>query len=172
MGAAERAHALTATAEASEVDRGRAVAAWRGLGMPRRLPVTDELSVIAFGSPPSLVVELAHIAEDGAIDQHDHGLRPEAARAFRAGIATAPFAWRASGGGFEVVSRSGGAAAVRFLATAEDATGAEVALDAAALDRLRAAVRDGLAGGAAREPARNDPCPCGSGLKYKRCCGR
>lgn len=21
-------------------------------------------------------------------------------------------------------------------------------------------------------PARNDPCPCGSGLKYKRCCGR
>jgi preprotein translocase subunit SecA len=22
-----------------------------------------------------------------------------------------------------------------------------------------------------REPARNDPCPCGSGRKYKRCCG-
>ena len=35
---------------------------------------------------------------------------------------------------------------------------------------------DGKAGG---EPARrtatagrNDPCPCGSGMKYKRCCGR
>jgi hypothetical protein len=22
-----------------------------------------------------------------------------------------------------------------------------------------------------RNPARNDPCPCGSGLKYKKCCG-
>jgi len=22
-----------------------------------------------------------------------------------------------------------------------------------------------------RPPARNDPCPCGSGKKYKRCCG-
>ncbi|MCL6105810.1 MAG: SEC-C metal-binding domain-containing protein [Actinobacteria bacterium] len=21
------------------------------------------------------------------------------------------------------------------------------------------------------EPGRNDPCPCGSGKKYKRCCG-
>ncbi len=23
-----------------------------------------------------------------------------------------------------------------------------------------------------KEPGRNDPCPCGSGLKYKKCCGR
>jgi uncharacterized protein len=23
-----------------------------------------------------------------------------------------------------------------------------------------------------RPPGRNDPCPCGSGLKFKRCCGR
>lgn len=22
------------------------------------------------------------------------------------------------------------------------------------------------------EPGRNDPCPCGSGKKYKKCCGR
>ena len=25
---------------------------------------------------------------------------------------------------------------------------------------------------AARKPGRNDPCPCGSGRKYKRCCGK
>ena len=24
---------------------------------------------------------------------------------------------------------------------------------------------------AERKPARNDPCPCGSGKKYKKCCG-
>ena len=24
---------------------------------------------------------------------------------------------------------------------------------------------------AKREPRRNDPCPCGSGRKYKKCCG-
>ena len=23
-----------------------------------------------------------------------------------------------------------------------------------------------------QEPGRNDPCPCGSGKKYKKCCGR
>ena len=23
-----------------------------------------------------------------------------------------------------------------------------------------------------KAPGRNDPCPCGSGKKYKRCCGR
>jgi SEC-C motif-containing protein len=35
---------------------------------------------------------------------------------------------------------------------------------------------DGKAGGEparrAATPGRNDPCPCGSGMKYKRCCGR
>ena len=24
----------------------------------------------------------------------------------------------------------------------------------------------------AKKPGRNDPCPCGSGKKYKKCCGR
>ena len=24
----------------------------------------------------------------------------------------------------------------------------------------------------AQEVGRNDPCPCGSGLKYKKCCGQ
>ncbi len=174
MGAAERAYALTSSPDAFEADRMRAVAAWRGLGSPRRLAVTEELSVIAFGSPPSLVVELAHVAEDGAIDQHNHGLRAEAARAFRAGIAAAPFAWHASSGGFEVVSRSGGAAALRFTTSTDgDEREVEVLLSAEELERLREATREGLSGsGVAREPARNDPCPCGSGLKYKRCCGR
>ena len=23
-----------------------------------------------------------------------------------------------------------------------------------------------------KKPGRNDPCPCGSGLKYKKCCGK
>jgi preprotein translocase subunit SecA len=23
-----------------------------------------------------------------------------------------------------------------------------------------------------KEPGRNDPCPCGSGKKYKKCCGK
>ena len=25
---------------------------------------------------------------------------------------------------------------------------------------------------AAKKPGRNDPCPCGSGKKYKKCCGQ
>ncbi|MEA2220086.1 MAG: motif [Solirubrobacteraceae bacterium] len=172
LGAAERAHALTAGLPAADPARKRARTAWAALGSPRRLPVTDELSVIAFGSPPSLVVEFAHVAQDGASDQHNHGLRAEAARAFRAAIATAPFAWRASAGGFEVASRSGGGAVLRFLATHDGGEDVELELDAGGLDALRGAVADALGGAvAADEPGRNDPCPCGSGSKYKRCCG-
>ncbi|MGH9470000.1 MAG: anaerobic sulfatase-maturation protein [Terriglobia bacterium] len=32
--------------------------------------------------------------------------------------------------------------------------------------------RGGLSGGVDTRARRNDPCPCGSGLKYKKCCGR
>jgi uncharacterized protein len=41
------------------------------------------------------------------------------------------------------------------------------------LGRLRAANPSApLAAPRPRKPGRNDPCPCGSGQKYKRCCGR
>jgi uncharacterized protein len=28
-----------------------------------------------------------------------------------------------------------------------------------------------IGGNSSKKPGRNDPCPCGSGLKYKKCCG-
>jgi hypothetical protein len=165
-GAAERAHRLTVEVGGDDADRRRALAAWRSLGQPRRLAVTDELSLVCFGAPPQVVVELDHVAEDGALDQHTHGLRPDAARALREQIAAAPFAYRASAGGFEVVSRSGCAAAVRFEPDVE------VLLDADAFAALRAGLAEALSGGrGGDEPGRNDPCSCGSGRKYKRCCG-
>jgi hypothetical protein len=173
LGAAERAYTLTASLPNADPARKRARTAWSALGSPRRLSVSDELHVIAFGSPPSLVLEYAHVADDGAADQHNHGLRAEVARAFRAAIATAPFSWKASAGGFEVASRTGGGAVLRFLATSEAAEDVELRLDAPGLDALRTAVADALGGAvAADEPGRNDPCPCGSGAKYKKCCGR
>ncbi len=100
------------------------------------------------------------------MDQHNHAFKPDGARALRERIATSPFAWRASAGGFEIVSRSGDGAAVRFEKDVE------VPLDAAGLNTLRAALSEVLSGSAsAAEPGRNDPCLCGSGRKYKRCCG-
>jgi hypothetical protein len=166
-GAAERAYRLTQDAGGDDADRRRALAAWRALGQPRRIAVTEELSIVSFGPPPALVVELDRVAPDGALDQHAHVLRSDAARALREKIVAAPFAYRASAGGFEVVSRSGGAAAVRFEA------GVEVALDPEGLDALRAALADGLSGTSGEPaPGRNEPCPCGSGQKYNRCCGR
>jgi hypothetical protein len=167
-GAAERAYRLTRDAGGDDADRRRALAAWRALGQPRRIPITDELSLVAFGPPPAVVVELDHVAEDGAMDQHTHGLRSDAARALREQIATPPFAYRASSGGFEVVSRTGGAGAVRFEG------GVEAPLSPAELGVLRSELAGVFSGGATGEPepGRNDPCPCGSGQKYKRCCGR
>jgi hypothetical protein len=165
-GAAERAYRYTAPAGGDDPDRRRALAAWRSLGQPRRLAVTDELSIVAFGAPPAVVVELDHVAPDGALDQHTHGLRLDAVRALCERIATAPFASRSFGGAFEVVSRSGGGAALRF------AGDVEVLLDAPGLQGLRHALADAASGaGGEPEPGRNDPCPCGSGRKYKRCCG-
>jgi hypothetical protein len=173
LGAAERANALTASLPIADPARKRARTAWTALGSPRRLAVTDELAIIAFGAPPSLVVEFAHVADDGAADQHNHGMRADAARAFRAAIATPPFAWRASAGGFEVASRAGDGAVLRFLKSHDEGEDVELELDAAGLDALRAAVADTLGGLVAPQaPGRNDPCPCGSGAKYKKCCGR
>jgi hypothetical protein len=165
-GAAERAYRLTRDAGGDDADRRRAIAAWRSLGQPRRLPVTDELSLVCFGAPPQVVVELDHVAEDGAQDQHTHGLGSDAARALREQMGSARFAYRATQGGFEVVSRSGGTATVRFEPEVE------VALDVEAFGALRAGLAEALSGGGGGdEPGRNDPCPCGSGRKYKRCCG-
>jgi len=41
------------------------------------------------------------------------------------------------------------------------------------IHQLRKVSRGSLSqgGGAAEKPGRNDPCPCGSGKKYKKCCG-
>lgn len=165
-GAAERALRFTESAGGDDADRRRALAAWRSLGRPSRVPIAEELSLVVFGTPPALVVELDHVAPDGALDQHNHGFSAEAVRALRERIATPPFAWRASAGGFEIVSRSADGAAVRFD------EGVEVLLDAAQLNAVRAALGDALTGGGGEpEPGRNDPCPCGSGRKYKRCCG-
>ena len=109
------------------------------------------------------MIELDHVAPDGALDQHNHGSEPVAARALRERIAKAPFAWR----GFEIVSRTGDGAAVRFERDAE------VRLGADGLNTRRAALSEALlgSGGGVPEPGRNDPCPCGSGRKFKRCCG-
>jgi len=47
-----------------------------------------------------------------------------------------------------------------------------VSLDAAgqSIDKLMSIVRSEDAARTSSRPGRNDPCPCGSGLKYKRCC--
>ena len=62
---------------------------------------------------------------------------------------------------------------MRFLATHDGGEDVELALDADGLTTLRGALSDALTGIVAEdEPGRNDPCPCGSGSKYKKCCGR
>ncbi|MBM3335726.1 SEC-C domain-containing protein [Candidatus Sumerlaeota bacterium] len=41
--------------------------------------------------------------------------------------------------------------------------------DISDLERL---LNSPAAAGSGRKVGRNDPCPCGSGKKYKKCCGR
>jgi uncharacterized protein YecA (UPF0149 family) len=38
-------------------------------------------------------------------------------------------------------------------------------------EKLMEIVRTADSKASARQAGRNDPCPCGSGKKYKRCCG-
>ena len=139
-GAAERAYSFTQDAGGDDADRRRALAAWRSLGQPRRLAVTDELSLVGFGTPPAVVVEFDHVAPDGALDQHNHRCGSTAARALRSGSPRR----RSRGAHRAVASRSSavpaGGAAVRFGADVE------AALDADALASLRAALADALSG--------------------------
>jgi preprotein translocase subunit SecA len=67
----------------------------------------------------------------------------------------------AAGAGAAAAAMSGAGAAA-----ARSARGAEAALNAAAAAAKAApVVRSG------EKVGRNDPCPCGSGKKYKKCCG-
>jgi len=43
---------------------------------------------------------------------------------------------------------------------------------AASLDRLRREIALDPPSQKKEKPGRNDPCPCGGGKKYKRCCGQ
>ncbi len=70
-----------------------------------------------------------------------------------------------------VGGRAGGGAATRRAAAqggeAPADEGAEAAMNAAlSASRAKPVVRD------APKTGRNDPCPCGSGKKYKKCCGK
>jgi uncharacterized protein YecA (UPF0149 family) len=38
--------------------------------------------------------------------------------------------------------------------------------------RARARARRAVGAAATRKVGRNEPCPCGSGKKYKKCCGK
>ena len=70
------------------------------------------------------------------------------------------------------------ATGIAATARAEDAAAAGAALGGPDMSRLQTN-RAGDGGGSGKapataddEPGRNDPCPCGSGKKYKKCCGR
>ena len=65
----------------------------------------------------------------------------------------------------EMAPLAGGGLAPRAAAGGGVDPGAEAAMNAA-LSRAQTVVRD------VPKVGRNDPCPCGSGKKYKKCCGR
>ena len=65
----------------------------------------------------------------------------------------------------EMAPLAGGGQAPRAAAGGGVDPGAEAAMNAA-LSRAQTVVRD------VPKVGRNDPCPCGSGKKYKKCCGR
>ena len=93
-----------------------------------------------------------------------------AAGAVAPGRGAAPAPPAASGeapGGKPAFSATGVAASAAVQELAPDDTAARAALRAGQQPR-----RSGAPATATKTPGRNDPCPCGSGLKYKKCCGR
>jgi uncharacterized protein YecA (UPF0149 family) len=50
--------------------------------------------------------------------------------------------------------------------------GWETALPADERERIETEYRRSRTVHVEKLPGRNDPCPCGSGLKYKKCCGK
>ncbi len=165
-GAAERACASRETAGGDDADRRRALAAWRSLGRPSRVPITEELSLVVFGTPPALVVELDHVAaRRGDGPAQPRLLRRSRARPARADRHAAVRLARVGG-------RLRDRQPLRRRRRRALRRGRRGPARRRAADALRAALGDALTGGGGEpEPGRNDPCPCGSGRKYKRCCG-
>ena len=168
-GAAERALRFTEAAGGDDADRRRALAAWRSLGRPSRVPITEELVARSSSARrPSLVVELRRTSPpDGRRwTSTTTGSRPKPC----APCASESPRRRSPGARRRAASRSSAAPAT--APPCASTQGVEVLLDAARLGRH--ARRDRRRADRWRRRARagrNDPCPCGSGRKYKRCCG-
>ena len=96
--------------------------------------------------------------------------RGGAASGMAPGRGAAPAPAAASGeppAGEPAFSATGVAASAAVQELTPDDTAARAALRAGQSPR-----RTGAPATTTKTPGRNEPCPCGSGLKYKKCCGR
>ena len=134
----------------------------------RRLPATaEELMRSRF---------TAHVARDYAYLHRTH--QPTASRPFVAEPDLAPIQWTRLVVHAHEPGRQPDTAYVEFSAYFTDEGGEQVIQEKSEFHRVdgrwlyNRAVRTGPAPfkSAAPKPGRNDPCPCGSGKKYKHCC--
>ncbi len=130
-----------------------------------RRTVTQQFFRVRLEQPPAMRIQRQRrLSYSGPADTPGAGLRAPA----RAGAARmAPAAARRAGPARPAVD-SMGMAATAHRGPASGSRGPDVGR--LATNRGEAKARVPVT--ATKAPGRNAPCPCGSGLKYKKCCGR
>jgi len=157
--------------------RQRAESVWFNGGRPERLRVTDELSVVSFGEG-DLLVDLVGRFDGEVTDLFCVGMHATTVRGLQRALDSEKPDWSIADRSLRVTGTSD-TLELHFTST-KGAVSPTITLTGADLNRFRHAVgqrrdrtatRGGDADAPPPRPGRNDPCYCGSGRKYKKCCG-
>jgi len=149
--------------------------AWAMADSPRRVRLTPSLSLLT-RDDGGFFVEFVRMSEGQVLDTFRRGLNPVTTQTLRDALDRSVVSWTMKSGSFRVEGDDDHL--TLWLSGGGSMPDATVELDSKLAAQFRHVIGQrpdrsvfGNQGKAGKTPGRNDPCPCGSGLKYKKCCG-
>ena len=151
-------------------------AVWEHAGRPRRVRISDEIMVIVCPRIGALLLATDPVHSDTPgleLDIYGSLMRKSTSRQFLRALVDLPAEWKSDSVQLGVrPAGDDGGAEITFPATQRGAKDFTSYVSAAEVEQILAfADQAGIRPGLTEEVGRNEACPCGSGRKYKRCCG-
>lgn len=145
--------------------------AWEHAGRPSLKRINQQLDAIALGTRAGFGLSTPITAN--VADYYACLMRTSTAAHFLRALDEGASIWTAESVGLTVEGDAAtGEVVVSFAATHPESSDRAIRLTRAEIDEIVEFARQGgILPSESEQVGRNDPCPCGSGRKYKRCCG-